>query len=61
MSPLFEHHTTSLMFNDTPLHLTNLIGNALVALIEKTLVKAVYYQNMSCLRSILLGWCCESA
>ena len=43
MPPLFEHHTTSLMFNDTSLHLTDLIGNALVALIEQTLVKAVYY------------------
>ena len=43
MSPLFEHRTTSLMFNDTLLHPTNLIGNALVALIEQTLVKAVYY------------------
>ena len=43
MSPLFEQHITSLVFNDPPLHPTNLIGNALVALIEQTLVKAVYY------------------
>ena len=43
MPPLFEHHTISLVFNDPPLHPTNLIGNALVALIEQTLVKVVYY------------------
>ena len=43
MHRIFEHHTTSLVFNDTPLHFTNLIGNALVALTEQTLVKVVYY------------------
>ena len=43
MSPLFEKHTTSLVFNDPPLHSTNLIGNALVALIEQTPASAVYY------------------
>ena len=37
-SPLFEHHTTSLVFNNSPLHPNNRIDNALVGLTEQPLV-----------------------